>query len=70
MPGHFAPEPPRGEVLELLAGGLDSERIAERLHISLRMEHNYISSILKKLGVHSQLPALLFASRHGVVEVP
>jgi hypothetical protein len=25
---------------------------------------------LKKLGVHSQLQALVFAARHGVVEIP
>jgi DNA-binding NarL/FixJ family response regulator len=29
-----------------------------------------MSSILAKLGVHSQLQALLFALRHGLVEIP
>jgi DNA-binding NarL/FixJ family response regulator len=28
-----------------------------------------MSSILSKLGVHSQLQALVFAVRHGLVEV-
>jgi DNA-binding NarL/FixJ family response regulator len=28
-----------------------------------------MSSILAKLGVHSQLQALVFAVRHGVVEI-
>jgi DNA-binding NarL/FixJ family response regulator len=57
------------EVLQLLADGLDSEGIAERLHISLRTERNHMASILSKLGVHSQLQALVFALRHGAVEI-
>jgi len=57
------------EVLQALAEGLDSEGIAEKLHISLRTQRNHMSSILAKLGVHSQLQALVFALRHGVVEI-
>jgi PAS domain S-box-containing protein len=57
------------EVLQALAEGLGSEQIAERLHISLRTERNHMANILSKLGVHSQLQALVFALRHGVVEV-
>jgi DNA-binding NarL/FixJ family response regulator len=58
------------EVLQLVADGLDSRRVAARLHISPRTERNHIANILGKLGVHSQLQALIFALRHGVVEVP
>jgi DNA-binding NarL/FixJ family response regulator len=57
------------EVLRALAEGLDSVGIADRLHIALRTERNHMSSILGKLGVHSQLQALVFALRHGVVEI-
>jgi DNA-binding NarL/FixJ family response regulator/signal transduction histidine kinase len=57
------------EVLQALAEGLDSEQIAQRLHISLRTERNHTANILSKLGVHSQLQALVFALRHGVVEI-
>jgi DNA-binding NarL/FixJ family response regulator len=57
------------EVLQALAEGLDSRQIAERLHISLRTERNHMTSILAKLGVHSQLQALVLAQRHGVVEI-
>lgn len=62
--------PREKEVLQALADGLDSKEVAERLHISLRTERNHVSSILAKLGVHSQLQALVFALRHGVVEIP
>jgi DNA-binding NarL/FixJ family response regulator len=58
------------EVLQALAEGLDSEEIADKLNIALRTERNHMASILSKLGVHSQLQALVFALRHGVVEIP
>jgi DNA-binding NarL/FixJ family response regulator len=57
------------EVLQALAEGFGNEQIAQRLHISLRTERNHMANILSKLGVHSQLQALVFALRHGVVEV-
>jgi PAS domain S-box-containing protein len=57
------------EVLQALAEGLDGEGIAEQLHISLRTERNHMSNILAKLGVHSQLQALVFALRYGVVNI-
>jgi DNA-binding NarL/FixJ family response regulator len=57
------------EVLRALAEGLDSAGIAAELNIALRTERNHMSSILRKLGVHSQLQALVFALRHGVVEI-
>jgi DNA-binding NarL/FixJ family response regulator len=58
------------EVLQLLADGLDTSRIAARLHISPRTQRNHVANILAKLRVHSQLQALVFALRHGIVEVP
>ena len=57
------------EVLQALAEGLDSEGIARRLNIGVRTERNHVASVLSKLGVHSQLQALVFAVRHGMVEV-
>jgi DNA-binding NarL/FixJ family response regulator len=62
--------PREKEVLQALAEGLDSEGIAERLHIALRTERNHMANILAKLGVHSQLQALVFALRYGVVKLP
>jgi DNA-binding NarL/FixJ family response regulator len=57
-------------VLQALAEGLDSREIAEQLSISVRTERNHMANILAKLGVHSQLQALVFAQRYGVVESP
>ena len=58
------------EVLQAMAEGLDSEGISDKLSIALRTERNHMTSILKKVEVHSQLRALVFALRHGVVKIP
>lgn len=57
------------EVLRALAEGLDSKDIAERLHITVETERTHMVNILSKLGVHSRLQALVFAARHGLVEI-
>jgi PAS domain S-box-containing protein len=57
------------EVLQALAEGLDSQQMADRLYITLRTQRNHVSNILAKLGVHSQLQALVFALRYGLVEI-
>ena len=62
--------PREREVLQLLAAALDSAAIARRLHISPRTQRNHVANILTKLEVHSQLQAVMFALRHGVVQVP
>jgi DNA-binding NarL/FixJ family response regulator len=55
------------EVLAALAAGLDTRQVAERLVISVRTERNHIANVLAKLGVRSQLQAVLLALRHGVI---
>ena len=61
--------PREKEVLEALAEGLDGKDIAQRLGISTVTERNHVASILAKLGVHSRLQALIFAAKHGVVDI-
>jgi PAS domain S-box-containing protein len=57
------------EVLQLLADGLNTRQISERLHISTRTHRNHVAGILQKLGVHSQLQAVLVALRLELVEI-
>ena len=57
------------EVLRALAEGLSDKEIAERLYLGLGTVRSHVVSILKKLGVHSRLQALVFAIRHGAVEI-
>jgi PAS domain S-box-containing protein len=61
--------PREREVLQALADGLDSQGVADRLHISIQTQRNHVANILGKLGVHSQLQAVVFAVRYGVVEI-
>jgi DNA-binding NarL/FixJ family response regulator len=61
--------PREREVLQALAEGLDTRGVAERLHITIRTERNHIASILAKLGVHSQLQALVLSLRYAVVKI-
>jgi DNA-binding NarL/FixJ family response regulator len=61
--------PREREVLLALADGLSDKDIAERLHVGVGTVRNHIVSIFGKLEVHSRLQALVFAVRHGVVEI-
>jgi DNA-binding NarL/FixJ family response regulator len=57
------------EILRTLAEGLESREIAEKLNITVETERTHMVNILHKLGVHSRLQALVFAARHGLVEI-
>lgn len=57
------------EILRALAEGLESREIAEKLNITVETERTHMVNILHKLGVHSRLQALVFAARHGLVEI-
>jgi DNA-binding NarL/FixJ family response regulator len=61
--------PREREVLKALANGLSNKEIAAKLHMSVDTERTHMMNILNKLGVHSRLQALLFAARHGIVEI-
>jgi DNA-binding NarL/FixJ family response regulator len=61
--------PREKQVLQALAKGLDSKDIAEKLHITIETERTHMVNILGKLDVHSRLQALVFAARHGLVEI-
>lgn len=55
------------EVLRLLASGVATEDIASTLGVSRSTARNHIESILAKLGVHSRLQAVVYASRRGLI---
>jgi two-component system nitrate/nitrite response regulator NarL len=57
------------EILQALGEGLESKEIAEKLNITVETERTHMVNILHKLGVHSRLQALVFAARHGLVEI-
>lgn len=61
--------PREREILGALGDGLSDKQIAECLGVSVSTVGNHFMNIFKKLGVHSRLQALLFALRHGIVDV-
>jgi two-component system nitrate/nitrite response regulator NarL len=57
------------EVLRALADGLSDKEMSESLHVGVGTVRNHLVSIFGKLGVNSRLQALVFALRHGLVEI-
>jgi DNA-binding NarL/FixJ family response regulator len=51
------------EIVELLADGSSTERIAERLVVSPTTVYSHVQSVLRKLGVHSRSDAIAAAKR-------
>jgi DNA-binding NarL/FixJ family response regulator len=57
------------DVLQMLAGGLEATSIARELGISLNTCRGYVKNLLTKLGAHSQLEAVVIATRNGLIRV-
>lgn len=51
------------EILGYLSEGLTNREIAEHLHLSPKTVKNKVSTILKKLGMHTRTEAAVFAAR-------
>jgi DNA-binding NarL/FixJ family response regulator len=56
------------EVLRLLASGRDLTFISREMSISLHTCRGHVKNLLAKLGVHSQLQAVVVAMRHGLID--
>jgi DNA-binding NarL/FixJ family response regulator len=61
--------PRERDVLQALAEGLSDKEIAERLYVGIGTVRSHTTSLLSKLEVRSRLQALVFAVRHGLVEI-
>ena len=57
------------QVLELVAQGDTSRRIAEQLFIAENTVRNHIRNILDKLGLHSRAEAVLYATREDLISL-
>ncbi|WP_353951232.1 response regulator transcription factor [Knoellia sp. S7-12] len=57
------------EVLRLLGHGLDPRAIAKELDVSLHTCRDHVKRVLAKLGVHSQLEAVVVATRTGLIRL-
>jgi two-component system, NtrC family, sensor kinase len=61
--------PRERDVLTLLARGMVAAEVAESLGIDLSTVRFHVRHILEKLGVHSQLAAVMIAVREGLVDI-
>ena len=55
------------EILRLVATGADTKTAAEQLHVSPATVRNHVQNILGKLGVHSRLQAVAYATTHRLL---
>lgn len=55
------------EVLRLMASGANTKAAGERLHVSPATIRNHAQNIFGKLGVHSRLEAVAYATRHRLL---
>lgn len=57
------------EILQCLARGLSDKEIADQIYVTPGTVRNHVVHVLGKLGVNSRLRALVFAVRHGLVNL-
>ncbi len=62
--------PREQEVLQAIAEGLGDREIAQRLYVSPDTVRTHVVNLLNKLEADSRLQVVLFAMRHGVVDIP
>lgn len=55
------------EVLRVVASGANTKVSAERLHVSPATIRNHVQNIFGKLGVHSRLEAVAYATKHRLI---
>ena len=57
------------EIMVLLAEGLSSKEIAEKLFISPKTVDNHRTNILRKLNLHSTIELIRYAAKLGIIDV-
>lgn len=58
--------PQEMQILAHIADGLTNAEIGDKLHLSEKTIRNYVSEILRKLGLSSRAQAAAYAARHRV----
>ena len=54
-------------ILRLIAAGLTSRAIAQRLNLTLRSVESYRYRMMRKLGLRSQMDLIRYALRQGLI---
>jgi len=66
-PPHPSLTPRQIEVLHLLEHGRSTEQIADELHLSRETVRNHIRHLMRALGAHSRLEAVVLARREHIL---
>jgi DNA-binding NarL/FixJ family response regulator len=61
--------PREQEILRLLAEGLSSKEIAQKLFISPKTVENHRANIMNKLDLHSSIELVRYAAKLGLIDV-
>jgi len=57
------------EVMRMLAEGLTTKEVAERLYISPKTVENHRTNLMKKLGLQSTVELIRYAARLGLIDL-
>jgi len=61
--------PREQEVMAMVAEGLSTNEIGERLFISPKTIENHRSSIMRKLDLHSTIEIARYAAKLGIIDI-
>ena len=64
--GEVSLTPRQAQVLRLLARGCSTEQMADELGVAIDTVRNHIRAVLRRLGVHSRLEAVIAAHDRGL----
>jgi DNA-binding NarL/FixJ family response regulator len=67
--GYEVLTPREQEVLALLAEGLTSGQVSEKLYISQKTADNHRANIMRKLGLHNTVELVRYAAKIGLIDV-
>ena len=67
--GYDALTPREQEVMVLLAEGLSTQQVADKLFISPKTVENHRTNIMRKLGLHSTLELVRYAAKLGIIDI-
>ena len=68
-PDYATLTPREQEVMRLLAEGLSSKEVAEKLFISPKTVENHRANIMNKLDLHSTIELIRYAAKLGLIDV-